>query len=206
MSHVYSMNSFISNISICLNKSDMPSYKTNGLLFLFPYFFLSAILSRITRKTSNDPHISEIDNKADCSLDNIDNSDEEVELPNDILEALERQDEGSKPNIEELEIINLAKEGEKPKEVKIRTRSTIEQKGALIVLLREFHEIFAWSYKDMPGLDIDIVVHKIPLKPECKPVKQALRRMKPEVILKIKEEVEKQLKAGFLSTVTYSDW
>uniref|UniRef100_A0A2N9ELA1 Uncharacterized protein n=1 Tax=Fagus sylvatica TaxID=28930 RepID=A0A2N9ELA1_FAGSY len=30
--------------------------------------------------------------------------------------------------------------------------------------------------------------------------------MKPEVILKIKEEVEKQLKAGFLSTVTYSDW
>jgi hypothetical protein len=169
-------------------------------------FFPSVILSRITRKTSNDPHVSEIDNKADCSLDNIDNFDEEVELPNDILEALERQDEGSKPNIEELEIINLAEEGEEPKEVKIGTCSTIEQKEALIALLREFHEIFAWSYQDMPGLDTDIVVHKIPLKPECKPVKQALRRMKPEIILKIKEEVEKQLKAGFLSTVTYSDW
>ena len=109
---------------------------------------------------------------------------------NDILEALERQDEGSKPNIEELEIINLAKEGEKSKEVKIGTRSTIEQKEALIALLREFHEIFAWSYQDILGLDTDIVVHKIPLKPECKPVKQALRWMKPEVILKIKEEVE----------------
>uniref|UniRef100_A0A2N9FM26 Integrase catalytic domain-containing protein n=1 Tax=Fagus sylvatica TaxID=28930 RepID=A0A2N9FM26_FAGSY len=87
-----------------------------------------------------------------------------------------------------------------PREVKIGTRCTTEQKEALIALLREFHEIFAWSYQDMPGLDTDIVVHKIPLKPECKPVKQALRRMKPEVILKIKEEVEKQLKAGFLST------
>uniref|UniRef100_A0A2N9HFP0 Uncharacterized protein n=1 Tax=Fagus sylvatica TaxID=28930 RepID=A0A2N9HFP0_FAGSY len=162
--------------------------------------------NEIARKTSNDPHVSKIDNKADCSLDNIDNSDEEVELPNDILEALERQDEGSKPNIEELEIINLADGGEEPREVKIGTRSTTEQKEALIALLREFHEIFAWSYQDMPGLDTDIVVHKIPLKPECKPVKQALRRMKPEVILKIKEEVEKQLKAGFLSTVTYSDW
>uniref|UniRef100_A0A2N9ISZ3 Uncharacterized protein n=1 Tax=Fagus sylvatica TaxID=28930 RepID=A0A2N9ISZ3_FAGSY len=96
--------------------------------------------------------------------------------------------------------------GEEPREVKIGTRCTTEQKEALIALLREFHEIFAWSYQDMPGLDTDIVVHKIPLKPECKPVKQALRRMKPEVILKIKEEVEKQLKAGFLSTVTYSDW
>jgi ribonuclease HI len=139
-------------------------------------------------------------------LDNIDNSDEEIELPSDILEALERQDEGSKPNIEELEIVNLANEGEEPREVKIGTRCAAEQKEALIALLREFHEIFAWSYQDMPGLDTDIVVHKIPLKPECKPVKQALRRMKPEVILKIKEEVEKQLKAGFLSTVTYSDW
>jgi ribonuclease HI len=105
-----------------------------------------------------------------------------------------------------LEIVNLANEGKEPREVKIGTRCTIEQKEALITLLREFHEIFAWSYQDMPGLDTDIVVHKIPLKPECKPVKQALRRMKPEVILKIKEEVEKQLKAGFLSTVTYSDW
>uniref|UniRef100_A0A2N9F3A7 RNase H type-1 domain-containing protein n=1 Tax=Fagus sylvatica TaxID=28930 RepID=A0A2N9F3A7_FAGSY len=162
--------------------------------------------NEITRKTSNDPHVSKIDNKTNCSLDNIDNSDEEIELPNDILEALERQDEGSKPNIEELEIINLADEGEEPREVKIGTRCTTEQKEALIALLREFHEIFAWSYQDMPGLDTDIVVHKIPLKPECKPVKQALRRMKPEVILKIKEEVEKQLKAGFLSTVTYSDW
>jgi hypothetical protein len=105
-----------------------------------------------------------------------------------------------------LEIVNLADEGEEPREVKIGTRCTTEQKETLTALLREFHEIFAWSYQDMPGLDTDIVVHKIPLKPECKPVKQALRRMKPEVILKIKEEVEKQLKAGFLSTVTYSDW
>ena len=30
--------------------------------------------------------------------------------------------------------------------------------------------------------------------------------MKSEIILKIKEEVEKQLKAGFLSTITHSDW
>uniref|UniRef100_A0A2N9FWG5 Uncharacterized protein n=1 Tax=Fagus sylvatica TaxID=28930 RepID=A0A2N9FWG5_FAGSY len=71
---------------------------------------------KITRKTSNDPHVSKIDNETNCSLDNMDNSDEEIELPSDILEALERQDEGSKPNIEELEIVNLADEGEEPRE------------------------------------------------------------------------------------------
>uniref|UniRef100_A0A2N9G9W5 Reverse transcriptase domain-containing protein n=1 Tax=Fagus sylvatica TaxID=28930 RepID=A0A2N9G9W5_FAGSY len=45
-----------------------------------------------------------------------------------------------------------------PREVKIGTRCATEQKEALIALLREFHEIFAWSYQDMPGLDTDIVV------------------------------------------------
>jgi hypothetical protein len=66
-----------------------------AFLYNFLTVFPSAILSRITRKTSNDPHVSKIDNKTNCSLDNIGNSDEEIELPNDILEALERQDEGS---------------------------------------------------------------------------------------------------------------
>ena len=112
-------------------------------LFNFLTVSSSVILFKITRKTSNDPHVSKIDNKTDWSLDNIDNSNEEVKLPNDILKALERQDEGSKPNIEELETINPADEGEELKEVKIGTRSTAEQKEALIALLREFHEIFA---------------------------------------------------------------
>ena len=58
----------------------------------------------------------------------------------------------------------------------------------------------------MLGLDTEIVVHKIPVKPECPPVRQALRRMKSKIILKIKEEVEKQFNAGFLTTIAYSDW
>jgi len=54
----------------------------------------------------------------------------------------------------------------------------------------------------MPGLDLDIVQHKLPLKPECPPIKQKLRRMKPEMALKIKE-VEKQFNAGFLTVAKY---
>uniref|UniRef100_A0A2N9EM86 Reverse transcriptase n=1 Tax=Fagus sylvatica TaxID=28930 RepID=A0A2N9EM86_FAGSY len=87
-----------------------------------------------------------------------------VPLLQRVSSSNEDKTKGSKPNIEELEIINLADEGEEPREVKIGTRCTAEQKEALIALLREFHEIFAWSYQDMPGLDTDIVVHKIPLK------------------------------------------
>ena len=39
-------------------------------------------------------------------------------------------------------------------------------KDKLVALLKEFMKIFAWSYQDMPGLDIEIVVHRILVKPE----------------------------------------
>jgi hypothetical protein len=100
--------------------------------FLFPYFSPFVIRPRIIRKTLIDPHVSKIDNKTNCSLDNIDNSDEEIEFPNDILEALEKQDEGSKANREELEVVNLAEEGEELKEVKIKMADEDKSKTAFI--------------------------------------------------------------------------
>ena len=67
-------------------------------------------------------------------------------------------------------------------------------------------DIFAWSYQDMPGLSSDIVQHRLSLNPECSPVKQKLRRMKPETSLKIKEEVKKQFDVGFLAVARYPEW
>ena len=61
----------------------------------------------------------------------------------------------------------------------------------LVVLLQNYQDIFAWSYQDVPGLNPDIVQHHLPLKPECSLVKQKVQRMKPEMSLKIKEEVKK---------------
>ena len=58
----------------------------------------------------------------------------------------------------------------------------------------------------MIGLDTDIVVHRLPLREECAPVKQKLRRVKPEMLLKIKEEVKKQLDARFLEVSKYPQW
>ena len=75
-----------------------------------------------------------------------------------------------------------------------------------MALLIEFKKVFAWSYEDMPGIDIDIVQHCIPTDPTMKPIKQKLRRMKLEWTLKIKEEVDKQYNARFLRVVNYPKW
>ena len=75
--------------------------------------------------------------------------------------------------------------------IQVGNTLTTSEKDALVTLLTEFKEVFAWSYEDMLGIDTDIVQHCIPIDPTMKLVKQKLRRMKPEWNLKIKEEVKK---------------
>jgi len=106
---------------------------------------------------------------------------------------------------EETEIVNLGV-GEEKKEVKVGTGMTTLVRDELVVLLRNYQDIFAWSYQDMPSLNPDIVQHRLPLNPSCSPVKEKLRRMKPEMSLKIKEEVKKQFNAGFLAAARYLEW
>ncbi|XP_012477710.1 uncharacterized protein LOC105793337 [Gossypium raimondii] len=115
---------------------------------------------------------------------------------------VEQEDEQLLPYRESLEIVSL----EEGKEVKIGTKITAKTKQDLIELLREFKNVFAWSYQDMPGLNTSIVVHRLPIKEDCKPVQQKPRRMRPDVVLKIKEEVKRQFNTGFLQEIKYLEW
>ncbi len=110
--------------------------------------------------------------------------------PPGLLRMVEQEEKQILPHQKSVETVNLGSE-EKKQEVKIGTSISENTKQNLITLLREYTDVFFWSYQDMPGLNEDVVVHKLPLKPECKPVQQKLRRMRPEMLLKIKEEVKK---------------
>ena len=128
---------------------------------------------------------------------------ENDDLPLDLLRLVEQDERQILPHQEIMEAINLGTEEER-KEVKIGTTLSLAIRKELIDLLQDYNDVFAWSYQDMPGLDTDIVVHRLPLREECMPVKQKLRKVKPEMLLKIKEEVKKQLDAGFLEVAKYS--
>ena len=162
---------------------------------------------------------SQVGTSSCCHNEDIDDVNETIELdhdveglkeilslPHDILEALNRESEGSMLYIKETEVVNLADKGENEKPVKIGVNFPKDLKHELIVLLKEFREIFTWSYQNMPRLDTENSMHRIPIKPKCPPVRQALWMMKSEIILKIKEEVEKHLKVGFLIAIAYLDW
>jgi hypothetical protein len=69
-------------------------------------------------------------------------------------------------------------------------------------LFKEFHDIFAWSYEEMPGIDPAIVVHEIKTYPSTKPIRQHLHPVHPRKAAAIKLEVEKLLKVGFIYPMT----
>ena len=94
-------------------------------------------------------------------------------------------------------MINLADKGETEKPIKIGVNFPKDMKDELIALLKEFKEIFAWSYQDMPGLDTEIVFHRILVKFECLPMWQALRRMKSKIILKNQRRSRKAVESQF---------
>ena len=58
----------------------------------------------------------------------------------------------------------------------------------------------------MPGVDTDIVEHHFPLNPKCSPIKPKLRRTHPDMVVKIKEEVLKQINSSFIVTLMYPQW
>ena len=72
------------------------------------------------------------------------------------------------PIKEETKSVNLGSNDE-PKMVKIGNTLTSSEKDALVTLLKEFKEVFAWSYEDILGINIDIVQHCIPTDPTMKP-------------------------------------
>jgi len=62
------------------------------------------------------------------------------------------------PNFELLVYEAMGTEEDK-KEIKIGALLDATVKERIIELLKEYDDIFAWSYKDMPGLDPDVVKH-----------------------------------------------
>ncbi|KAM1777701.1 hypothetical protein ACFX11_044327 [Malus domestica] len=72
---------------------------------------------------------------------------------------------------EELENVSISKD-HPDRMVKIGTTLSPPLRLSLISFLQENVEVFAWSYKDMPGISPDIICHHLSIDPKTKPVKQ----------------------------------
>lgn len=88
----------------------------------------------------------------------------------------------------------------------VSTKIPEEFKVRIVKLLKEYKDCFAWDYNEMPGLDRKVVELKLPIRLDKKHVKQIPRRFEPQILPKIKEEIERLLKCGFIRPARYVDW
>ena len=87
---------------------------------------------------------------------NFDENDEE-EIPPVLKYLLEQEHERFvKPLVDEIIQINVGTEKD-PRLVQIGSMLSSEERKCLATLLKDFKDVFAWSYEDMPGIDPEIV-------------------------------------------------
>jgi hypothetical protein len=75
---------------------------------------------------------------------------------------------------DELEEVDISPR-EKPRPTFISKKLSPRLRELMIALLKEYADCFAWDYTEMPGLDMSIVEHRLPLKKGFQPFQQRTR-------------------------------
>ncbi|GJV34921.1 reverse transcriptase domain-containing protein [Tanacetum coccineum] len=83
---------------------------------------------------------------------------------------------------------------------------SIEEKAALIKVLKSRKRAIAWKLSDIKGINLEFCTHKILMEDDYKPEVQHQRRVNPKIHDVIKKEVEKLLDAGLIYPISDSPW
>ncbi|XP_056691831.1 uncharacterized protein [Spinacia oleracea] len=123
------------------------------------------------------------------------------------MENFEHREEGLlKPapaeGTEEIEL----EEGVEERTVRIGTDIDLSLRVNIIGLLREHADIFAFSADEIPGIDPSVMVHRLNVNREVRPVKQKKRTFSTEKNVAIQEEISKLLAAKFMEECDYPEW
>ena len=76
----------------------------------------------------------------------------------------------------------------------------------MIKLFKKYAKVLAFSYREMPGLESQLMEHRLPLKSGAKTAKKKLRHLRLDLALKVKEEIDKLHKAKFIRILVYPKW
>ncbi|GKF19495.1 reverse transcriptase domain-containing protein, partial [Tanacetum coccineum] len=82
----------------------------------------------------------------------------------------------------------------------------VDEKIALIKVLKSRKQAIAWKLSDIKGINPEFCSHKILMEEDYKPVVQHQRRVNPKIHNVIKKEVEKLLDAGLNYPISDSPW
>ena len=70
-----------------------------------------------------------------------------------------------------------------------------------MALLKKYVDVFAWTYDEMLGLDLGMVVHSLNVDPGVRLVVQLARIFHADVEAQITQEVKELLAASFIKPI-----
>ena len=76
----------------------------------------------------------------------------------------------------------------------------------VIKFLQDNKDVYAWTAADMPGIDPQLITHRLNVDPGRTAVKQKKWSFAPERQEAIKQEVDKLLEAGFIEEIQFPEW
>ena len=127
----------------------------------------------------------------------IEETKEESSIEEDVEDAPPTFEEGVQATMDELKEINIGR-AKDPKPICVNANLSPEEEIAYIELLKEYKDVFAWTYKEMPGLDLKVDVHQLSIRHGVGPIKQAQCQFRPELNPQIEVEVNKLIEVGFI--------
>ncbi|XP_072071625.1 uncharacterized protein [Arachis hypogaea] len=80
-----------------------------------------------------------------------------------------------------------------------------KERSELIKALQD-NDLFAWTPADMPGIDPNIICHKLTTDRTSRPIAQKKRNLGAEKSKAILEETGKLLKANFIKEIRFTTW
>ena len=107
------------------------------------------------------------------AVEEDDHEDFEIEVD----EAPPELEDGGQATMDELKEINLGTR-EDPRPIFVSASLSSAEEKEYLYLLLEYKDVFAWTYKEMPGLDPNGAFHQLAVKPEARPTKQTQRRFR----------------------------
>nr|GEW01154.1 reverse transcriptase domain-containing protein [Tanacetum cinerariifolium] len=97
-------------------------------------------------------------------------------------------------------------EGDDKLPVIIAKDLSVEEKTALITVLKSHKRAITWKLSDIKGIDPEFCTHKILMKEDFEPAVQHQRRVNPKIYDVIKQEFIKLLEAGLIYPLSDSLW
>jgi len=94
----------------------------------------------------------------------------------------------------------------KPQMVKINARLETSRMLEVEQLLKEFKDVFGWTYKNLKRIALELAQHKIELDTTIPLAHQARYKLNPNYATIIKQDIDKLLAIGFIQSIEEATW